>query len=161
MDGINGLYLHCSDPEGGVHSGVEHKDGNMNDLKEIRWRQRFGNLRKAFALLQEAVRTPDLNRLEREGLIQRFEYTFELAWKTLKDYLEGKGVEAPYPRDVIKEAFRSGLVTDGDVWMEMLENRNVMSHTYDEKMFESVLSSVRERYFPVLDELMERFLHEA
>ena len=68
---------------------------------------------------QEAVADPDLNRLEKEGLIQRFEYTFELAWKTLKDYLEGKGVEALYPRDVIKEAFRSGLVTDGDVWMEM------------------------------------------
>jgi nucleotidyltransferase substrate binding protein (TIGR01987 family) len=133
----------------------------MDDLKEIRWRQRFDNLRKAFALLQEAVQTSNLNRLEKEGLIQRFEYTFELAWKTLKDYLEGKGVEVPYPRDSIKEAFRSGLVADGDVWMEMLENRNLMSHTYDEKKFESVVSAIGERYFPVIAALVERLVNEA
>ena len=77
----------------------------MENLKEIRWRQRYENLKRAYALYQEGVQREELNRLEKEGLIQRFEYTFELSWKTLKDYLEAKGILVSYPRDVIKEAF--------------------------------------------------------
>jgi nucleotidyltransferase substrate binding protein (TIGR01987 family) len=77
----------------------------MNDMKEIRWRQRYENLKRAYALYDEGARAEKLNRLEKEGLIQRFEYTFELSWKTMKDYLAGKGVDVAYPRDVLKEAF--------------------------------------------------------
>ena len=74
------------------------------NAKEIRWKQRFQNFEKAFLQFDEAVSTIDeLSVLEKEGLIQRFEYTFELAWKTLKDYLESQEVEAKFPREVIKK----------------------------------------------------------
>ena len=77
---------------------------------DTRWQQRFDNLLKAFHLLQDAATAENLSALESEGLIQRFEYTFELSWKTLKHYLESKGVTVQFPRDVIKEAFRAGLI---------------------------------------------------
>ena len=123
--------------------------------KEVRWKQRFENLRKAFALLDEAAQRPELSRLEKEGLIQRFEYTFELSWKTLKDYLESQGVTATFPRDVLKEAFRAGVIENGEVWLEMLEKRNQLSHTYDEKTFEASVSAVRDRFFPAVARLMD------
>src|SRR5690625_1248859 len=104
--------------------------------KEMRWRQRFQNFRKAYNQLDEAmIRVDQLNTLEKEGLIHRFEYTFELAWKTLKDYLESQEVDAGYPREVIKSAFHYGLINDGEVWMDMLEKRNLLAHTYDETRF--------------------------
>ena len=82
--------------------------------KDIRWKQRFENFSKAFKQLDEAIKVyPNLSDLEKEGLVQRFEYTFELAWKTLKDYLESKGVIVSFPRDVIKEAFAAQVVEDG------------------------------------------------
>ena len=123
--------------------------------KEVRWKQRFENLRKAFALLDEAAQRPELSRLEKEGLIQRFEYTFELSWKTLKDYLESQGVTATFPRDVLKEAFRAGVIENGEVWLEMLEKRNQLSHTYDEKTFEASVAAVRDRFFPAVARLMD------
>jgi nucleotidyltransferase substrate binding protein (TIGR01987 family) len=109
-------------------------------MKAIRWRQRFENLRRAYSLFDEGVKAESLNRLEKEGVIQRFEYTFELSWKTMKDYLESQGVTASYPREVLKEAFAHALVADGDVWMEMLERRNMLAHTYDEKTFETAFA---------------------
>jgi nucleotidyltransferase substrate binding protein (TIGR01987 family) len=90
-------------------------------LKDTRWKQRFANFSNAFKLLSEARENiKNLSALEKEGLVQRFESTFELAWKTLKDYLESKGVELKYPRDVIKESFRNELLDDGELWLEML-----------------------------------------
>jgi nucleotidyltransferase substrate binding protein (TIGR01987 family) len=94
--------------------------------------------------------------LEKEGLIQRFEYTFELSWKTLKDYLEGKGIAVSYPRDVIKEAFATGLVTNGGIWMEMLERRNLLSHTYDETTFNEAFMLVSGPFFRAISELVEK-----
>lgn len=106
------------------------------NYKEIRWKQRFENFENAFLLLEEAVNDfPNLSKLEKEGLIQRFEYTFELSWKTLKDFLESQGVEAKFPREVIKQAFKNELILDGELWLQMLDSRNQMAHTYDEKTF--------------------------
>lgn len=122
---------------------------------DIRWKQRFENLLKAFKLLQEAVERDGLSRLEEEGMVQRFEYTFELAWKTLKDLLMSRGVDATFPRDVIKEAFQSGLVTDGDTWIEMLDRRNQLSYTYNETTFTQAIENVRTRYYPALATLVE------
>jgi len=133
----------------------------MDEQKGIRWRQRFENLARAYALYDEGARSENLNRLEKEGLVQRFEYTFELAWKTMKDYLASKGLDVAYPRDVLKEAFASGLIENGELWMEMLDNRNMLSHTYDEKTFEVAYTLVRGSFHAQIDALMTRLGREA
>ncbi len=124
--------------------------------KDIRWQQRFQNLKKAYNRLQDATsRYNKLNRLEQEGLIKRFEYTFELAWKTLKDYLEAQGVGVDFPRAVIKAAFQTNIIEDGDVWMEMLESRNLMVHTYSEERFRSVIHKMVSVYYPALTQVLQ------
>ena len=128
------------------------------NAKEIRWKQRFQNFEKAFLQFDEAVSTIDeLSVLEKEGLIQRFEYTFELAWKTLKDYLESQEVEAKFPREVIKKGFQYEIISDGEMWMEMLEKRNLMAHTYDEEIFEKAVSQVVNLFYPEVKKLYEFF----
>jgi len=122
--------------------------------KEIRWKQRLGSLNKAFDLLRSAVEQNELSRLEEEGLIQRFEYTFELSWKTLKDFQAAKGIDLAFPRDVIKEAFRAGLIADGEVWMDMLDSRNELSHTYSEERFALAIVAVRQRFYPAVSALV-------
>lgn len=124
--------------------------------KQVRWRQRFENLLKAFTLLEEAVDAPGLSRLEMEGLIQRFEYTFELSWKTLKDYLEAQGILTNFPREVIKESFKAGVLKDGETWLEMLEVRNQLSHTYDEATFNDSVHAVKSSYFPAIKGLVSQ-----
>lgn len=123
--------------------------------KQTRWKQRFNNLLKAFGLFEEAAVANQLSRLEQEGLIQRFEYTFELSWKTLKDYLESQGISAPFPKDVIKEAFRAGIIADGDAWIEMLEKRNTLSHTYNETAVTESVAAVRDSFYPRIRELVD------
>jgi nucleotidyltransferase substrate binding protein (TIGR01987 family) len=132
----------------------------MND--DIRWQQRFDNFDRAFVLLREVYErgVDALSQLEKEGAIQRFEVAFELAWKTLKDYLEENGivVNPVTPRNVIKEAFAAKLLDDAQVWIDMMLHRNLLSHTYDNAVFEAVLRTVVERYFPAFDHLHEFFL---
>lgn len=119
--------------------------------KETRWHQRYDNFNKAFLRLSSAVSSfEDLSRLEKEGLIQRFEYTFELAWKTLKDFLEAQDVEAKFPRDVIKSAFHYELIKNGELWMDMLDKRNILAHTYDEAKFEYAVNKVKNEYFDAI-----------
>lgn len=122
--------------------------------KEIRWRQRFQNFEKAYNQLHEAmIRVEQLSTLEKEGLIQRFEYTFELAWKTMKDYLESQEVTVGYPREVIKSAFHYGLIKDGEVWMDMLEKRNLMARTYEETRFNMAINKIKEEYYSALTQV--------
>jgi nucleotidyltransferase substrate binding protein (TIGR01987 family) len=129
----------------------------MNN-KSIRWRQRFQNLQKAFIQLSEAVTLiENLSVLEKEGLVQRFEYTFELSWKTLKDYLESQDVQINFPREVIKSAFQYNILSDGEIWMEMLEKRNMMSHTYDEEIFNESIKRIVNDFFPQLEKLIVFF----
>ena len=133
-----------------------------NNPKEIRWRQRFQNYEKAFIQLSDAVSQLDqLSTLEKEGLVQRFEYTFELGWKTLKDFLESKNVEVKFTRDVIKGSFKTELLDDGEIWLEMLEKRNLMAHTYDEVIFRSVLNDIESRYFDQLKKIYVLFKSQA
>lgn len=124
---------------------------------DIRWKQRFDNYRRAVALLGEALeRGPAaLSALEKEGVVQRFEYSYELAWKTLKDYLEENGVVLPQvtPRQVIKEAFAARILPDGQVWMDMLDHRNLLAHTYDEAVFGTAVEAIAGRYLPALNSL--------
>ena len=128
--------------------------------REVRWHYRFRNFSRAYTLLREAMerKVAELNELEREGAIQRFEYTFELAWLTLKDRLEYAGVTLSEitPRNVIREAFAAKLIADADAWMDMLVERNLMSHTYDFARFEAVIENTRSRYLAVLDNLYQR-----
>lgn len=128
---------------------------------DIRWKQRFQNFDRAFLLLREALeRKPEaLSLLEKEGVIQRFEYTFELAWKTLKDYLEESGlVIAPVtPREVIKQAFAAKVLSDGQVWINMLDHRNLLSHTYDVSVFEQAVQAIATPYLPAMEKLHQFF----
>ncbi len=125
-------------------------------LKDIRWKQRFNNLKKAYGRLSDAnEKFAALSVLEKEGLVQRFEYTFELSWKTVKDYLESKGVATQFPREAVKEAFASGVLADGEAWIDMLDNRNLMSHTYQEEVFREVVDKIHRIYIPAITQLVE------
>ena len=126
----------------------------MEEAKVLRWQQRFQNLDRAFGQLTSAVdQISELSDLEKEGLVQRFEYTFELSWKTLKDYLAGNGVEAKFPRDVVKQAFHYEIIGDGEIWMDMLEKRNLIAHTYNEENFKLAVSAIVSGYYPALKQL--------
>lgn len=124
---------------------------------DLRWQQRFQSFDRALALLREAVAdgADSLNPLEKEGAIQRFEYSLELAWKTAKDYLEHGGliISPVTPRQVMKEAFAAGLVLDGQVWIDMLDHRNLLSHTYDLAVFERAVEALVNRYLAALEAL--------
>ncbi len=125
--------------------------------QDIRWKQRLQNFEKAFFLLKSALeKSPkQLSDLEKEGVIQRFEYTFELAWKTMKDYLVYSGVslEQITPRQVIKQAFAAKVIVEGQLWIEMLEHRNLMSHTYDEAVFAKAAEQIASSYLKLFNEL--------
>lgn len=94
-----------------------------------------------------------LTVLEKEGLVQRFEYTFELAWKTLKDYLESQNVDVRFPREVIKSGFQYELIEDGEIWLEMLEMRILMTHTYDEEIFNTSITKITGYFYPEIEKL--------
>ena len=132
---------------------------------DTRWKQRFQNFDRAFVLLREALQNgaSSLSLLEKEGVIQRFEYSYELAWKTIKDYLEQSGVIITplTPRQVIKEAFVSKIISDGQVWIDMLDHRNLLSHSYDFSVFEKAVEAIADRYLPAMDSLHEFFLKET
>lgn len=119
--------------------------------QEVRWIQRFSNLKKAFAQLKDAVElseTRELSNLEKQGLIQAFEYTHELAWKTLKDFLESKGVMGFIgSKDTAREAFKVGIIEDGEAWMSMIISRNETSHTYEEGRVAAITDAIVGRYF--------------
>lgn len=127
----------------------------MNN-KEIRWKQRFENLSRAYNNFKSAVDMfESLSMLEKEGLIRRFQYTLELSWKTIKDYLESQEVIASFPKEVIKAAFHYEIIEDGEVWMEMLQSRNLMAHTYDEKRFNIAINKIKDEYFVAIKQLIE------
>jgi nucleotidyltransferase substrate binding protein (TIGR01987 family) len=126
---------------------------------DIRWRQRFENFDRALGLLREALADgqENLSPLEQEGAAQRLEYTLELAWKCMKDYLEDSGVSISpaTPRQVIKEAFVAKIITDGQTWINMLNHRNLLSHTYDFAVFEEAIRATEDHYLPTLQALHE------
>ena len=126
----------------------------MNE-EDVRWKQRYANYRKAVFQLTEFVEKPDLNKFEKQGLIQCFEYTFELAWKTTKDYLEAQGFSVKSPRQTIQLAFQSELIADGHVWIDALEKRNLMAHTYDENKTQEAEKLIRDNYYSMLKALQD------
>jgi len=126
---------------------------------DVRWVQRLQNFEKALAQLDDAVHLMGerpLSNLEKQGVIQAFEYTYELAWNTLKDYLVWQGIESIVgSRDTIREAFSLGLIEDGDAWMGMLVDRNRTSHTYNEKTADDILVNIQHSHHANLSALRE------
>jgi nucleotidyltransferase substrate binding protein (TIGR01987 family) len=129
----------------------------MNRNPDVRWKQRFENFDRALGLLHDALAQGPaaLNQLEKEGVVQRFEYTLELAWKTVKDYLEGSGIvlTSVTPRQVIKDAFAAKILADGQTWIAMIDHRNLLSHTYDPVNFEEAVVAIHDRYLPALQQV--------
>ncbi|WP_026199132.1 nucleotidyltransferase substrate binding protein [Lamprocystis purpurea] len=127
---------------------------------DIRWQQRFANYRRAFQQLREAVdlaKERPLSRLEQQGLIKAFEFTQELAWNVMKDYFEYQGAtDITGSRDAIREAFRRGLVSDGDTWMDTIKSRNRSSHTYDENTAKQLIEIITTRYMAVFGAFLTR-----
>lgn len=120
--------------------------------------QKIENYHHAMVQLEEAVAVYSRDRgdsLYRDGLIQRFEFTVELAWKSLKEYLEDQGtvLSITSPRAVLKDAYAAGVIMDADVWDEIIRSRNVTSHVYDEKTAIEVADRVCNTYLPVLKKL--------
>lgn len=129
--------------------------------KEIRWKQRFSNFEKAFRTLERTVEIENPSEAERGGLIQFFEMAFELAWKTLKDYLEADGYQVKSPRDVLKQAFQSEIIEDGHTWIEALDDRNLAAHTYNEETALKIEKLIRDRFFPAIAALYQKLKQEA
>lgn len=123
---------------------------------DVRWKQRFQNFDKAFKRLADAIliirNDPD-NVLLQAGLIQTYEFTFELAWKTLKDYLEMEGFMVPSPRATLRQAFQCGYIQQGDVWLKALNDRNLTAHTYDDEVAKEVIADIQQTYYFLLKDL--------
>ena len=129
----------------------------MKNNQDIRWIQRYENYQKALLQLKEALELKKeraLSRLEKQGTIQAFEFTHELAWNTLKDLLEYRGNTGIFgSRDAFRKAFQLGLITEGQVWMDSIASRNLASHIYDEETAEMILRQIEIDYFPQFEKL--------
>lgn len=127
---------------------------------DIRWQQRLANYTKALEQLGNAVATRQqrsLSDLEKQGLIQAFEFTHELAWNVMKDYFAYQGNPGiTGSRDAAREAFQKGLVEDGEGWMEMIKSRNQTSHTYQQKIADEIAGLIAERYFPLFQGFLRK-----
>ncbi|KYH34732.1 nucleotidyltransferase substrate binding protein like protein [Clostridium tepidiprofundi DSM 19306] len=132
----------------------------MDNLKDIRWRQRFENFEKSYKLLEKYSKQEIKTELEKAGIIQFFEMTFELAWKVLKDYLEAEEFIVKSPREAIKKAFQIGLIDNGHIWIDALSNRNLTVHTYDEDLSDEMFKKIIEVYFIELKKLYEKLSKE-
>ena len=141
----------------------------MNANQDIRWHQRLKNFRAAFNELHDAVilsRERELSKLEEQGLIQGFEYTYELAWNCIKDFYRSQGeVGIQGSRDAIRLAFERGLIDDGAIWMNMLTSRTLTPHTYNRETARQIAQEILHQYYSQLRSLLlrleERRQHEA
>jgi nucleotidyltransferase substrate binding protein (TIGR01987 family) len=128
---------------------------------DVRWHQRFQNFKKAFAQLSKGVATAqerELNDLEQQGLIQAFEFTHELAWNTLKDFLEATGARNLFGSvNATRAAFAAGLIENGEAWMDMIKSRNLTTHTYDERTADEVSSAILSSYATEFERFERRF----
>lgn len=136
--------------------------------QDIRWHQRLTNYNKAMKKLDEAMASLDLglndneleqslSDLEQEGLIQRFEYTHELAWNVMKDYLEYQGnTSISGSRDAVRESFKGQLITEGETWMDMIKSRNETTHTYNEDTADAIFIKVVREYYPLFKDFQRK-----
>ncbi len=124
---------------------------------DIRWKQRFYNYQKALVQLTKFIEKGELSELEEQGIIKAFEYTYELAWKVIKDYYEEQGeVSIQGSRDALRLAFQRGLITDGDNWMQMIKSRIASVHTYNLEVAQQINQDIHDIYFQLFIELKEK-----
>lgn len=129
-------------------------------MQNIRWVQRFENFEKASINLNEitkCIKQNGINKIYTMALIQAYEIVFELAWKTMKDYLEFNGIITDTPRETIKEAFSKNIISDGQIWIEMMEARNKTSHTYREEYAKSMCDDILNIYSKQINNLLKFF----
>lgn len=130
---------------------------------DIRWKQRLVNLSSAYFQLKSAVdisKQKKLSDLEKQGLIQAFEFTHELAWNVIKDYFDyqGSGGLITGSRDATREAFNKGLIDDGNIWMEMITSRNQTSHTYNKKIADKIVEKISSDYFYAFEKFLKKMM---
>lgn len=129
----------------------------MNN-KDVRWRQRFQNFEKAMGYLEQALQLPNPDILQKAGIIQFFEMSFELAWNLVKDYLEDQGfVDIKSPRWALKKAFEMNILEHGHDCMDLLQDRNLTVHTYDEQKATEMELLIQNKYFPILKALLVNY----
>ena len=129
----------------------------MKHEDDIRWVQRFDNYQRALMQLTKFIDKGELNELEEQGLIQAFEYTHELAWNVLRDYLREQGNPNIHgSRDATREAFKLELIHDGDSWMDMIRDRNRTSHTYNQETAQAIAANITGRFFTLFVMLQEK-----
>lgn len=133
----------------------------IDNLKDVRWKQRFQNFEKSYKLLNKYSTKENITELERAGIIHLFEMSFELAWKVLKDYLEYEEFEVKSPRQTIKQAFQIELIENGHVWIDVLADRNLTTHTYNEQLAKELIEDIIRVYLPELDKMYEKLLKEV
>lgn len=123
---------------------------------DIRWTQRFQNFEKSLELLTDALKESRPSVTHKAGIVQFFEMTFELSWKTLKDYLESEGFpEISTPRSVIKKAFEIGIIQDGHTWLKAVEHRNLSTHTYKSSIADQLDLDIRQNFHPLFIHLKQ------
>lgn len=129
----------------------------MDNREDVRWHQRLSNFTKALNELKDAVDLANaraLSKLEKQGLIQSFEYNFELAWNCIKDFYYSQGEsEIQGSRDAFRLAFKRGLITNGECWMDMIKSRVLTSHTYNQATADKIAELIIQAYFPALLQL--------
>ena len=126
-------------------------------MSDKRILERLKDFKNAFNRLDESLNMDIQNDVMLDGIIQRFEFTFELAWKLMKDYLEESGIqEIASPKSIIKAAFKSGLVEDGEGWMDMQKDRNLTSHIYDEDIARDIYIKIKDKHISLLRDLLNR-----
>jgi nucleotidyltransferase substrate binding protein (TIGR01987 family) len=131
-------------------------------MEDIRWQQRFQNFEKALLSLNGIQGDRVFSDIEIDGFIQRFEITFELAWKVLQDYFYEQGyTEYKEPKKVLTKAFQDGLFEEGELWLSMLEDRNILTHVYDYNKSREVFEHIKNQYFHLLNQFYERFKNES
>jgi nucleotidyltransferase substrate binding protein (TIGR01987 family) len=130
--------------------------------QDIRWKQRFQNFSKSMHHLESALQIPNPDIVQKAGIIQFFEMSFELAWNMVKDYLEEQGfVDIKSPRNALKKAFEVGIIKNGHDWMDLLIDRNLTAHTYDDQKATEMEQLIKNKYFPLLNALYNTFKQKA
>ena len=130
--------------------------------QDIRWKQRFQNFTKAMNYLEQALHISNPDIVQKAGIIQFFEMSFELAWNLLNDYLEEQGfVDIKSPRAAIKKAFEMNILENGHDWMDLLQDRNLTAHTYDEQKATEMEELIQNKYFPLLKALHNSLKQQA
>jgi nucleotidyltransferase substrate binding protein (TIGR01987 family) len=139
------------------------KDASMKN-EDVRWEQRFQNFKKAFSRLKEALEIKQPTELERNGIVQRFEFTIELCWNTVKDYLEHEGFQfKSTPKDTFRQAYKSGIIDDAQILIDGLDIRNELSHDYNGDKFQKSEITIRDCIYPAIEKIYVYFsglIHE-